>query len=75
MVKVCRGILGLMGLSRLGRKSRCSINKRRLQLAFGETTNAKLLFVAKLVADTPNGQDHLRVFRVLFDLGSQPIDV
>jgi hypothetical protein len=42
---------------------------------FGETTNSKLLFVAKLVANSPNGQNHLRVFRVLFDLGSQPVDV
>ena len=34
-----------------------------------------LLFVAELVANPPNGQHHLRIFRVLFDLGSQPIDV
>ena len=40
-----------------------------------EMTKRKLLFVTKLVADSPNSQDHLRVFRVLFDFGSQPIDV
>jgi len=33
------------------------------------------LLVAELVADAPNGQDHLRVFRVVFDLRSQAIDV
>ena len=41
---------------------------------FGETTNL-LLFVAELVANSPNGENHLRVFRVLFDFGAQPVDV
>jgi len=39
------------------------------------TTKERLLFVAKFVAYAPNGQDHLGVFRVLFDFGSQPVDV
>ena len=43
-------------------------------VALGETTNL-LLFVAELVADSPNGENHLRVFRILFDLGAQPVDV
>ena len=34
-----------------------------------------LLFVAEFVADAPYGQDHLRVFGVLLDLGSQAIYV
>jgi hypothetical protein len=34
-----------------------------------------LLFVAELVADAPDRQHHLRVLGVLFDLGSQAIDV
>jgi hypothetical protein len=36
---------------------------------------AALLFVAELVANSPYGQDHLRVLRVLFDFGSQSVDV
>lgn len=34
-----------------------------------------LLFVAELVAYAPNGQDHLRILRVLLDLGTKTIDV
>lgn len=34
-----------------------------------------LLFVAELVANAPDGQHHLRVFGVFFNLGSQAIDV
>ena len=37
--------------------------------------NSYLLFVAELVTDTPDRQHHLRVLGVLFDLGSQAIDV
>ena len=65
---------------RLGQETKYNQINWRLYLAkgddvaFGETTNL-LLFVAKLVANSPNGQDHLRVFRVLFDLGAQPVDV
>ena len=33
------------------------------------------LLVAEFVADAPDGQDHLRVLGVLFDLGTQAIDV
>jgi len=36
---------------------------------------SELLFVAEFIANSPNGQNHLRIFRVLFDLGSQPVDV
>ena len=34
-----------------------------------------LLFVAEFVANTPHRQHHLRVLGVLFDLGSEAIDV
>jgi hypothetical protein len=34
-----------------------------------------LLLVAELVSDAPNGQDHLRVFGILLDLGAQAVDV
>src|SRR5919107_1629272 len=33
------------------------------------------LFVAELVADAPDGQNHLRVLGVVLDLGSQAVDV
>jgi hypothetical protein len=33
------------------------------------------LLVAKLVADAPNGQHHLRILRIVFNLRSQAIDV
>jgi hypothetical protein len=34
-----------------------------------------LLFVAELVPDAPDGQDHLRVLRILLNLGPQTIDM
>lgn len=36
---------------------------------------AQLLFVAELVANAPDGEHHLRILGVLFDLGSQAIDM
>lgn len=72
MKVVAGGVEARRALSGLGRARSV---KGRLQLALGETTKQRLLFVAKLVANSPYGQDHLRVFRVLFDLGSQSVDV
>lgn len=43
--------------------------KAKTNVALGETTNV-LLFVAELVANSPDSQDHLWVLRVLFDFGS-----
>ena len=34
-----------------------------------------LLFVSELVTNSPNSENHLWVFRIIFDLGSEPIDV
>ncbi len=41
----------------------------------GETQVVGLLFVAELVTNSPNGQDHLGVLGVLFNLGSETIDM
>src|SRR5216683_2731609 len=41
----------------------------------GETTTNNLLFVAELVANPPNGKDHLRILRILLDFGSETIDM
>src|SRR5215204_7763830 len=37
--------------------------------------NPSALFVAELVTDAPDGQNHLRVLGVVLDLGSQAVDV
>ena len=53
---------------------------RRVNRAFGVSGGKPLmlpfkLLVAELVAYTPNCQHHLGVLRIIFDLGTQPIDV
>ena len=40
-----------------------------------EQEGVLLLLVAELVTDAPDSQDHLRNFRVLFNLGTEPVDV
>lgn len=51
----------------------------RVRLPLPVRWEAQMLFngllVAKLVADAPNGQHHLRVLRIVFDLCSQAINV
>src|SRR6185369_9998939 len=56
------------------RKDELPISNCRFQIGNWQLA-ITLLFVAKLVADTPDREHHLRVLRVLFDLGSQAIDV
>ena len=72
MMKVSPEMLGSRSFVRT-RKG--NVYQVEIAVGVGRDDEAKLLFVAELVANSPNGQDHLRVFRVLFDLGSQTIDV
>ena len=72
-MKVSREMLGLVEPGR-DWEGAGSV-KLETTIGVGRDDEAKLLFVAELVANSPNGQNHLRVFRVLFDLGSQPVDV
>jgi hypothetical protein len=75
-VKVCREGLGFgLALRRLEGKSIASPLIKTGSWGLERADELTLLFVAKLVANSPNGQNHLRIFRVLFDLGSQPVDV
>jgi hypothetical protein len=79
VLKKLQNYISLMGLG-IERKGL----KRELQLPIANFFNRQwaignwkwfLLLVAELVANTPDSQDHLRVFGVLFDLGSQAINV
>ncbi len=58
---------------RINRKLALAIEKP--VVGFWRDGERKLLFVAELVANAPDGQHHLRILRVLFDLGSQSVDV
>jgi hypothetical protein len=65
----------MLRLESLVRTRKGQVYQLETAVGVGRDDEAKLLFVAELVANSPNGQDHLRVFRVLFDLGSQSVDV
>ena len=73
----CEGAPGCLGVDSLGRLEGSPITSLGIKTAVGvrRERRAGLLLVAKLVANAPNGQDHLRVLRVLFNLGAQPVDV
>jgi hypothetical protein len=69
------GDAGVLGLSSPVRTSEERVCQLETAIGVWRDDDSKLLFVAELVTNSTNGQNHLRIFRILFDLGSQPVDV
>ena len=67
--------LEMLGWSSLVGTRKEQVGQLETTIGVGRDDDSKLLFVAELVANSPNSQNHLRIFRVLFDLGSQSVDV
>ncbi len=69
-----RDRLKVRSAGRIAGSERSELRLCQLKAASGHRTGA-LLLVAKLVANSPYGQNHLRILWVVLNFGPQPIDM